>query len=69
VVYLAEARAEAGSQLDEVMEKLGEVRKFNGVRTLSLTLWGLQLGVVWKKLGVVQKFNVVRTSNLTLDHD
>jgi len=28
-----------GSQLGKVTEKLGKVRKFNGVRTLSLTLW------------------------------
>jgi len=27
-----------GLQLGKVMENLGEVRKFNGVRTLSLTL-------------------------------
>jgi hypothetical protein len=27
-----------GSQLGKVTEKLGKVRKFNGVRTLSLTL-------------------------------
>jgi hypothetical protein len=28
----------AGLQLGKVTEKLGKVRKFNGVRTLSLTL-------------------------------
>jgi hypothetical protein len=30
------AGAAPGSQLGKVTEKLGEVRKFNGVRTLSL---------------------------------